>query len=58
MLSLTTTVTTLTSSFAGANEKLVQALAQITVLERGLAVAKANKQQHAGIFFARTHYCS
>jgi len=58
MASLTDTVTTLTSSLASANNKLVQALAQITVLEKGLAAAKANKQQHASKVTSRTRYCS
>ena len=55
MASLTSTVTTLTASLASANDKLVQSLAQITVLEKELAAAKANKQYHAGKVTARTH---
>jgi len=58
MAYLTSIITTLTLSLAVANDKIVQALAQITVLERELAAAKASKQQHAKFFSARMHYCS
>ena len=55
MASLTSTVTTLTSSLATANENLVTALVRITVLEQDLAAAKSTPA--APKTFSKTHYC-
>ena len=58
--SLTSPVTTLTTDLSSANDKLVKALARITVLEKELAAAKLGQPgattPNKG--FSKIHYCS
>ena len=58
MVSLTSTVTTLTPSLTGANNKLVKALARITFLTKDLTTAKGSKPPYAPEVFAQIYYCS
>ena len=59
MAALTSTVTILTTDLSSANDKLVKALARITVLEKELATKGGRTGTGSPPkTFSRTHYCS